>query len=86
MYRREGTVYVRMWGVVRGRVPTILFCSLCLFVVPIHFDVYVGWCYSSQFARLIVPYRRIYFVRFSFVVLVFEEVLCLHGIYAFNSI
>ena len=22
MYRREGTVYVRMWCVVRGRVPT----------------------------------------------------------------
>ena len=34
-----------------------------------------------QFAHLIVPYRRIYFVHFSFVVLVFEEVLCLLGIY-----
>ena len=37
-----------------------------------------------QFAHLIVPYRRIYFVHFSFVVLVFEEVLCLLGIYEFN--
>ena len=37
-----------------------------------------------QFSHLIVPYRRIYFVHFSFVVLVFEEVLCLLGIYEFN--
>ena len=49
------------------------FLSLFLFAVPIYFDVYVGWCCSFQFAHLIVTYRRIYFVHFSFVVLVLHQ-------------
>ena len=44
MYRREGTIYVRMWCVVRGRVPTPFVLVQIVAILVIHFSVFGLLC------------------------------------------